>query len=70
MGSAKQARFVRAIEHDPKFAAKVGASPGAKFTDVAEGRLPLSTPGGVVASGGYLDGVVFKKTSLLPMRKR
>lgn len=60
-GSAKQARLVRAIEHDPAFAAKV-----------AGGReiVPqLTSPGGVVQSGGYLGDTKFKTPSMPGLRK-
>lgn len=54
--SAKQQRFMQAVAHDPTFAAKAGVpmAVGQEFNRADTGKPPLTTPGGVVSSGGYL----------------
>lgn len=53
--SAKQERFMRAVAHDPTFAAKVGVPMvvGVEYNRADTGLPRIETPGGAVRRGGY-----------------
>jgi hypothetical protein len=72
---AKQLRFMRAIEHDPKFAQKVGVSQsvGREFAQAtppgAFGSARITMPGGAVQRGGYFANTKFGMPSMPGIRK-
>ena len=78
--SAKQTRYLRAISHDPAFAAKVGASQSVgRETPVSAPseimgaprapKMAITLPGGAVQSGSYLEGTKFGTPAMPKMRK-